>query len=318
MAQDFSRPTNLPDFSGLDLNFDIVDSHHHLFDLNAVYYPWLTDTPNAHFLLGDYDRIKRDYSPDDFRADAGGLRVVKSVHVEAEADHGNPLAETRWLTEIMAGQALPTAIVAHAWLHPPDCEDILAAQSAFAAVRGIRSKPVTAATAKTRDSVRGVPRAMQDENWRGGLGLLRKFNLSWDLRVPYWHLREAAEVCGLYPDLPIVVEHTGLPWDRDEAGLAEWRAGMAALAAHENVFLKVSEFGLAGAAWDYPGNRRVVREAIELFGFERCMFASNFPVAGLRIGYVDQVKAIAHMIRDCTKTERAALFHDTALKFYRL
>jgi predicted TIM-barrel fold metal-dependent hydrolase len=114
------------------------------------------------------------------------------------------------------------------------------------------------------------------------------------------------------------VEHTGLAWDRDEAGLAEWRRGMTALGAMEHVHLKISELGLAGAPWDYPDNRRIVREAIEIFGFNRCMFASNFPVAGLRIGYVDQVSAIAHMIKDCSVSERGALFHDTARRFYRL
>ena len=48
---DFSTPINLPDFSGLDLNFEIIDAHHHLFDLDEVYYPWLTDEPEKHFLL---------------------------------------------------------------------------------------------------------------------------------------------------------------------------------------------------------------------------------------------------------------------------
>ncbi len=159
---------------------------------------------------------------------------------------------------------------------------------------------------------------MQDEAWIAGLGLLQKYGFSWDLRVPFWHLSEAAAVCRLYPDLPIVVEHTGLSWDRSEEGLAEWRKGMKALAACENVCLKVSELGLAGAPWDYSDNRRVVREAIEIFGFERSMYASNYPVAGLRIGYVDQVKAIAHMITDCSELERSQLFHDTAKTFYWL
>jgi len=318
MDHALSHPTNLPDFSGLDTDFDIADSHHHLFDLEAVHYPWLTDHPEPHFLLGNYDAIKGNYPVADFRADTGGLRVVKSVHVEAESDHDNPLAETRWLSGLIKSGDLPSAIVAHSWLHRADSQATLAAQSQFPEVRGIRSKPVTSPTAETRDDVQGQPGSMQDENWRRGLGLLRSYNFSWDLRVPFWHLAEAAAVCRLYPDLPIVVEHTGLAWDRSEAGLAEWRKGMAALAEQEHVFLKISELGLAGAAWDYPDNRRVVREAIELFGFDRCMFASNFPVAGLRIGYVDQVKAIAHMVADCSADERSALFHDTATDFYRL
>jgi predicted TIM-barrel fold metal-dependent hydrolase len=93
---------------------------------------------------------------------------------------------------------------------------------------------------------------------------------------------------------------------------------MKQLAAHEHVMLKISELGLMGAPWDYLENKEVVLKSIEIFGFHRCMFASNFPVSKLRIGYVDLVKAIAHMIKDATKTERSALFHDTAKKFYRL
>ena len=313
-----SNPVNLPDFSDLDLNFDIVDSHHHLFDLQAVYYLWLTDRPEKHFLLGHYDGLKQDYSVTDYRADTGDLSVVQTVHVEAEADHDNPIAETRWLSGLMEHSNLPRAIVAHAWLHRLDCEVVLAEQASFPEVRGIRSKPRVSTTAAARDRVRGKPISMQDAAWRKGLGLLRKYGLSWDLRVPFWHLAEAADVCALYPDLPIVVEHTGLPWDRSAGGLEEWRLGMTVLAEMEHVHLKVSELGLARAPWDYDDNRRVVREAIEIFGFGRCMFASNFPVAGLRISYVDQLSAIAHMIQDCSLPERNALFHDTAVRFYRL
>ena len=318
MIQDLSQPTNLPDFSNLDMNFDIVDSHHHLFDLNKIYYPWLTDKPEENFLLGDYRSIKKDYSTNAYCADLNNLRVVKTVHVEAEADHSNPLLETHWLMETKKNKKIPDAIVAHAWLDVAETEEILEAQSCFDAVKGIRSKPITSASPASVKSVRGKPRSMQDPEWRNGLGLLRKFNLSWDLRVPFWHLAEAADVCALYSDLPIAIEHTGLAWDRSEEGLAEWRKGMKTLAEYEHVFLKISELGLADRPWDYYENRQIVREAIALFGFKRCMFASNFPVSGLRISYTDQAKAIAHMIKDCSNTERRSLFHDSATYFYRL
>jgi len=313
-----STPTSLPDFRDLDMDFDIIDSHHHLFDLDQIYYPWLTDHHEPNMLLGNYDAIKQSYLAADYLRDMDDLRIVKTVHVEAEADREDPVAETRWLVQSMQDARLPSAIVAHAWLNAPNSESVLAAQSEFKEVRGIRSKPLTSTNEKTRDVVRSKPRSLQDPTWRNGLGLLRKYNLTWDLRVPFWHLSEAAEVCGLYPDLPIVVEHTGLPWDRSEYGLSEWRRGMKQLAAHEHVMLKISELGLMGAPWDYLENKEVVLNSIEIFGFNRCMFASNFPVSKLRIGYVDLVKAIAHMIKDATKTERSALFHDTAKKFYRL
>lgn len=318
MSNTLKNPIGLPDNDSIDLSFDIVDCHHHLFDLDKIYYPWLTDTPETHFLLGNYDALKRNYLPGDYLRDARGLNVVKTVHVEAEADHNNSIAETRWLSEVMRQHDLPDAIVAHAWLHRSDSADELAAHAEFDAVRGIRSKPVTSATAANRDSVSGVPSSMQDPAWRKGLGGLREFNFSWDLRVPWWHLPETIEVCALYPDLAIVLEHTGLPWDRSEPGLAVWRAAMQELARLDNVYVKISELGLADSAWVYEHNRRIVLETIELFGFERCMFASNFPVAGLRIGFYDQVKAIAHMVSDSTVAEQKMLFHDTATRFYRL
>lgn len=315
---DLSQPTRLPDFSGLDLDFDIIDAHHHFFALDQLYYPWLTDEPNGNFLLGNYDAIRKDYLPQDYLRDQGDLRVIKTVHVEAEIDRDNPVSESSWLSRLNQETGKPDAIVAHAWFHEPDCREVLSEQARFPLVRGIRSKPVTSARWSERDSIMGQPASMQDPAWRKGLGLLREFNLSWDLRVPFWHLREAAEVCRLYPDLPVVVEHTGLAWDRSEAGLGEWRQGMQALAQQEQVFLKISELGLAGDPWDYHDNEKLVREAIEIFGFDRCMFASNFPVSGLRIGYQDQVKAIAHMIRDASRHERDRLFRGTAATFYRL
>jgi len=318
VTADLSKPRGLPDFTGLDLDFDIVDCHHHLFDLDSVYYPWLTDHAEENFLLGNYDALKQNYLPGDLKKDHDGLRVVKTVHVEAEADHENSLAETRWLVDVMQSHDLPNALVAHAWFHRDDSRDELQAQAAFREVRGIRSKPVTSKSADERASVIGVPGSMEDPAWRQGLGMLREFNLSWDLRVPWWHLEQAAEVSALYSDLPIVVEHTGLPWDRSDEGLEAWKAAMTRLSALDNVFLKVSELGLAGDPWNYVDNKRVVREAIGLFGFDRCMFASNFPVAGLRIGFRDQVCAIASMIDDCSDDERQRLFHDTAVEFYRL
>lgn len=323
MTADLSTPRGLPDFSALDLDFDIVDCHHHLFGLESVYYPWLTDHPEENFLLGNYDALKKNYLPQDFRDDHDDLRVVKSVHVEAEANHEDSIAETKWLAGIIRENNLsennfPSAIVAHAWFHRDDSRAEMESQASFSEVRGIRSKPVTSASAGELNSVIGVPGSMEDPAWRRGLGQLREFNLSWDLRVPWWHLEQAADVCALYPDLPVVVEHTGLPWDRSEDGLAQWRSAMLRLAALENVSLKVSELGLAQDPWDYEDNRRVVREAIEIFGFDRCMYASNFPVAGLRIGYKDQVCAIASMIADCSVDERQSLFHDTATRFYRL
>jgi len=294
----------------------VIDTHHHFFDLEAVYYPWLTDRPEPHFLLGDYDAIKRNFSPADYRREAEGCNIVKTVHVEAEADHDDPLRETRWLTGVAAQSGLPTAIVAHATFHHPDVEAVLKAQAACPLVRGIRSKPSTSVTAQ--DSVKGQPGAMDDPTWRAGLKRLAAHGLSWDLRVAYWHLAEAAEVVGEIPDTTVILEHCGLPWDRGEAGLAVWRDGMTRLAARENVWLKISELGLPDGPWSYEDNRRVVLEAIEIFGIERCMFGSNAPVSGLRIGFREQLAALKRMTEGLSASESHLLFYENAAQAYRL
>ena len=311
-------PVNMPDLSSITVDFRIIDSHHHLFNLDQIYYPWLTDCPDKKFFLGNYDNIKKNYLLEDYLLDAGGLPIIQTVHVEAEADHDKPIDETRWLDTLRKDTGKPSALVAHAWLHKKDTEETLSAQASFEAVRGIRSKPVTSASPSERIGVAQQIGSMSDPKWKKGIGLLRKYNFSWDLRVPYWHLSDAAEICNVYPDLLVVIEHTGLPWDRTEQGLEEWRNGMSKLAKYPNVFLKISELGLGRAPWDYVRNRAIVREAIEMFGFKRSMFGSNFPVAGLRINFVDQVKSIASMVSDCSCDEREQLFFETAKMFYRL
>ena len=296
----------------------IVDAHHHLWQLSGgpLTYPWLQDPQPHDFFLGEYGSLKRDYLPADYRRDAAGHDVVKTVHVEAECRRDQQVAETRWLTDINARHGMPNAIVAHAWFHTSDAEEILAQQKSFPLVRGIRSKPVTSRRAGV--SVAGAAGSMQDPKWLAGLRLLRKFDLSWDLRVPTWHLEEAAQVARVNPDIPVVLNHTGFPWDRSQAGLALWRQGMKALAACEQVSCKLSCLCLPEDPWDYEGNRRIVLEAIDVFGVDRCMFASNFPVDGLRVSYAQMFQDFKRMTGVLSASDRRKLFHDNAARFYRL
>jgi predicted TIM-barrel fold metal-dependent hydrolase len=79
------------------------------------------------------------------------------------------------------------------------------------------------------------------------------------------------------------VNHLGLPLDRSPEALAVWRSGLAALAALPKTTLKVSELGLHGGRWEEESNRGVIAEAVSIFGFHRCMFASNLPVSSLSV-----------------------------------
>jgi predicted TIM-barrel fold metal-dependent hydrolase len=294
----------------------LIDAHHHLWDLQKNHYPWLSDHPEPHFFLGNYDAIKRNYLPADYRTDSQHHEVIATVHCEAEWDRQDQVGETQWLTDVHHASGLPHAIVAHAWFHTDNAQEVLARQAAFPLVRGIRSKPVTALRPDLMKP--GEPGTMQDKRWLEGYARLEKYGMSWDLRVPYWHLYEAAEVAGMFPNIPIVLNHTGFPWDRSPEGLKAWRQAMHAIAQHAHVSLKVSEFGLKEQAWDYEGNREIVLQAIDIFGIDRCMFASNFPVAGLRVDFDTLVSSVAKMISHFSEAQQHAFFVGNAARFYRL
>jgi len=294
----------------------LIDAHHHLWDLSQRKHPNLIGEPRHDFFMGDDSAIRRDYLAEDYRRDAAGHNVLTSVHCEAEWDRADQIGETRWVTGVNQQSGFPGAIVAHAWFDRENAEEVIAAQAGFPLVRGIRSKPVTAPSPDR--IVPGAPGTMQDERWLRGFALLEKYRLSWDLRVPFWHLDEAAAVARAFPDTPVVLNHTGFPWDRSDEGLAAWRHGMEALAREPNVHVKISEFGLRDRAWDYESNRRVVLDALAIFGIERAIFASNFPVAGLRIGYGALVAAMRRMVGHLSPTDRDRFFWKNAKAFYRL
>ena len=296
--------------------FPIIDAHHHLWDLERNYYPWLSDHPEPNFFLGDYTALKRRYMPDDYRRDAAGFEIVGTVHVEAEWDRDDQVGETRWIHEVAAEHGMPNAVVGHVWLDDPEVEAKLVAHAAFPLMRGIRSKPVTAPTADA--PFPDGPRSLSDPAWREGYRLLGVHRLSYDLRVPFWHLSEAATVIERHPEIPVVLNHTGFPWNRSEEGLAAWRAEMVAIARIPWVYVKLSELGLKDAPWTVESNRRVVLEALEIFGVERCMWASNFPPASLRVGYREQLEGFLDILSTLSDNERRAVFQDTAKSFYRM
>ena len=295
----------------------IVDAHHHLWDLSRGRYPWLQQEYDAdRFFLGDYRALCRDFLPADYRKASAGCKVVATVHVEAERDRAEQLAETAWLHEQHALHGFPNAIVAHAWLDRPETGERLLEHLRFPLVRGIRSKPVTSSS--PQQSVRGQPGTLQDETWLRGLSLLPRLGLSWDLRVPWWHLAEAAEVAAQFSKLTIVLNHHGFAWDRSEEGLKRWRGAMAVLARQANVHVKLSEFGLRDQPWNWEDNAYVVRETLSIFGWQRCMFASNFPVAGLRIGFPQLVQDVLRMLDGLSPGQQRAVMCDNALAFYRI
>ena len=236
--------------------------------------------------------------------------------METEWDPADPLGETRWVESLAARDGLPTAVVAQAWLDRDDVEEVLARQAACPLVRGIRHKP--AAAPSPASVVEGAPGSMGDPRWRAGFARLARHGLSFDLQTPWWHLREAAALARAFPDTLVILNHTGLPADRSPEGLRGWRDAMAALAAAPNVAVKISGLGVPGRPWTVESNREVVLSAIDVFGVDRAMFASNYPVDGLVATFDTIYAGFKAITRDFSDSDRRKLFHDNAVRLYRL
>jgi predicted TIM-barrel fold metal-dependent hydrolase len=116
----------------------------------------------------------------------------------------------------------------------------------------------------------------------------------------------------------MVLNHTGMPVDRAPEEIEAWKKSMTLLASADNVFCKISGLGMGDWKWTVDSIRPFVLHAIEAFGVERCMFASNFPVDKLFSSYDDVFNAFKEITRDFSAQERAALFHDNAERVYRL
>jgi predicted TIM-barrel fold metal-dependent hydrolase len=295
----------------------IVDAHMHLWDLGRIAYPWLTP-PLPVGINGDVSPIAKNYLLDDYFRDTtagGGAAPAKIVHVEAGASPRDSLAETRWLQGLAHERGFPQAIVAHAELNQPDVEYLLAAHAAHANVRGIRQiinwHPDPVKTFTPRD-------LLGDADWLKGFALLRKYGLSFDLQIYPTQMLAAAALAARHPDTSIILNHAGMPLERDGAGINAWRTGMRALAGQPNVSVKISGLAMLDWRWTPQSLRPFVLETLEIFGVERCLFASNFPVDRLYGSFASFYDAYESIIGACSLDEKHRLFAGNAERIYRL
>lgn len=292
----------------------IVDAHHHFWDPQANYHPWLAEGANIPFRYGDYSAIKRRYLPPDYFADAGEHNVVQTVYVETEWDPSDPIGETRFIEQIAARYGVPNAVVAQAWLDHPDAIAVLAEQALFASVRSVRHKPGGPASP---DDVGLQHTLMSDEHWRRSYATLHDLGLRFDLQTPWWNLPEAGLLARDFPHTTLILNHAGLPSDRSTEGLAGWHKAMAKLAEQPNVMVKISGLGLPGRRWSVQDNGWIVSEIIAMFGTDRAMFASNFPVDSLCGSFNDIYSGFKHIVRDLPRADQERLFYSNAQRIYR-
>jgi len=294
----------------------IVDPHVHLWDLSRARYGWLQDDPLPNNPAGDMTPIaRRDYLLQDYLSDTAGWRVDKIIHVEAGQPVGAQLGETDWLQAMADRDSYPHGIVAGADLLDPDLDALLEAHAARPNVRGVRQivcwheDPLKTYT--DRDLLR-------DPQWIEGFAKLAHHGLSFDLQLYPSQMATAAIIAAHHPDIPMIINHAGLPTDRNDIGVERWRIGLRLLAAQPQVSIKISGLGITDRAWTLDSIRPTVLECIEVFGIERAMFASDFPVERVHGTFNAFYSAFDAITAEFSADERDRLFAANAEAIYRI
>ena len=321
--------------SAIEPELPICDPHHHLWDY-----------PGSRYLL---DELNEDLS--------GGHNMVSTVFVECNAMYRaagpaemRPVGEVEFVQGVAAqsasgnyGRTLVAAgIVGHADLSlgAKTAGEVLEALIAASPnrFRGIRHQSAWDADPNV-GAAYGAPqegRLLKDD-FRDGFSRLSKLGLSFDAWLYQPQIGELADLARVFPETTIILNHLGGPLGIGEYGVNsektfdDWQAAIADVATCPNVVVKLGGLGMHinGFGWDQreiPIGAEELAEAmaphylwcIERFGTDRCMFESNFPVDKVSYSYTTLWNAFKRLSRDFSASERAALFHDTAARVYRI
>ena len=276
----------------------IIDTHHHLWDTDQLPYPW----------LDGFELLQQKYTLQDYRDAIGELNVVKSVHVEGDPAETHAVQEAEWLTDIAETDGMIGAIVAAAPLEKQDVESILEQLVEFDLVVGIRRM----AWHNPDNQFYASPELI------AGVRSLAKYDLSFDLCAKHDQLHAAIELVKSTPNVRHAVNHCGGPNIKD-GEFEPWATHMSELAAFENVYCKVSGIvTTASENWTTEELKPYIRHLVDVYGFDRLMFGSDWPVCTLAAEYHAWFEALMACIGDASDSENNRFFYENALAFYRL
>jgi predicted TIM-barrel fold metal-dependent hydrolase len=291
----------------------IVDAHHHVWRRSDL--AWLSG-PMQPRIFGPYEPIRRDYPIEEYLADARPCGVVKSVYVQTNWPPGGETAEAAWIQAISDRNSFPQGFIAHADLASPALETTLGSLMKHRGLRGIRQQLHWHENAAYRFAPR--PDLMNGASWRRGLSEVAKRKLLFELQIFASQMTDGAQLARDFPDLDFVLLHAGMLQDTSEVGWPIWRAGMNLLSACPNVSVKLSGLGTFSHRCDAALWRPVIEETLALFGPQRCLFGSNFPIEKLWTDYPSIVAAVSGALFGLSTAERDAVFYANAVRLYRL
>jgi predicted TIM-barrel fold metal-dependent hydrolase len=320
----------------LEPEIEICDPHHHFWDFRSARIPYQRYL--LHELVADFDC---------------GHNVRSTIFIEARAMYRpggpvemRPVGEVEFVQGLAAASAsglygpcrAAAAIIGHADLKLADrVEPVLEALQVASPnrFRGIRHTVTWDPHPEVEN--RENEGVLATTEYRAGARVLARMGLSLDTGVCFPQLPELAEFARAVPDLTIILNHLGGlnrvgPYsNRDVEVLATWRSGIAAVAKCPNVNLKLGGIGMPRLGFDWHTREKPVGSeelassmaplmsyCIEQFGPDRCMFESNFPVDKVSFSHHILFNAFKRFSKSYSVSERVALFHDTAVRAYRI
>ena len=273
-----------------------IDSHQHFWRYNSDEYPWIDAAREP---------LKVDYMPPDLQPLMEATGIDGTVAVQARQNQ----RETEFLLELADEADFIRGVVGWVDMRADDVEAQLERFAAHPRLVGVRHIVHDEAD----------DRFMLGGNFLRGLAKLRSCDLRYDLLLFPRHLPVAIDVVRRFPDQPFVLDHIAKPFIKD--GLLEpWQRDIRRLAAHENVWCKVSGM-VTEAAWggwtqdDYTPYLDVV---FDCFGVDRLMFGSDWPVCTLSGSYSQVVGIVETYIAALSAAEQAKIMGGVASEFYQL
>lgn len=277
---------------------EVIDAHQHFWQLSQPFdYGWL-DAP-------ENEPIRRNFLPVDLAERIGEAGVDRTVFVQTQHN----IEETRWVLRLAEQHDFIAGVVGWVDLASDNCESQLLEFKDHPKFVGIRH--VTQDEPDDDFIVRS--------DVVGGLEILEKHQVPFDLLFYVKHLKHAAPLAKRLPNLPMVIDHLAKP--QIKAGITDgWREDLQAAARHRNVYCKLS--GMITEAdwkkWKPADLRPYVETALEAFGPERCMFGSDWPVCELAGSYQQVYDALREIVGQLGASELEQIFGGSASRFYGL
>jgi len=275
---------------------EIVDSHQHFWQVGHFDYPWMSK---------EVEVLYRDYLPSAMEPILKENGVARTIVIQAS----NTLAESYWLLSLADRHSFVAGVVGWVDLVDPKLEqelEILTANPMFKGVRHlVESEP--------------------SEDWLiqpgvlRGLSVLESHGVSYDLLVHTRHLKHVKTVAETCPELRLVIDHIAKP-PIASSEIKEWAKQLRTVATYKNLQCKLS--GLVTEAnhgsWRREDLKPYVDCALEIFGPERLMFGSDYPVCLRAASYSQVLETFQFLLAALSEEDRTAIFSTNATKFYRL